>query len=227
MATKPDDKPKSLIQQFAGNPELFLNNNIVIVSDQSQADVGKDKVSTSAGGKKAFEYTQIKTFQMREKQKGVMFLEKELIKKPGSIRAYWLPWNSAGGVCADLATDDNAPEWLFTSELSNCRFSILEGGGKFKVAHISGTSSSGYRDEWESDHFLPKADEATRRLTRNKNELKYRGQDGDNKSSAFVFGRRTGTNWTFHAQVASGILAGAALDKLPSSIDLITPYATI
>ncbi len=202
-----------MIDTFAKAPDTFLADHAVIVADQAEG--------TSSS---------VAEFYMQAKSGNAVFLKRKSFLMPkgtATLRAYWLPWNGKGGVSCDLGTGDSDPEWLFTSEMTNCRFSILEGGSTFKVAHVSGTLSQQQRDKWETEHFLPKESPASRRLSVHGNDIQYRGQDGSDKSSAFVFGQRTGTSWRFYAQIIKGSWGGTEINTLPSSLDIITTIARI
>lgn len=63
------------------------------------------------------------------------------------ITAYWLPWEM--GKVKTLLLEAEA-DYMFTSELTNCRFSVLSGlGSRVMVSHASGTLASGAMDHGE------------------------------------------------------------------------------
>jgi hypothetical protein len=47
------------------------------------------------------------------------------------------------------------------------------------------------------------------------------GQDGAEKSSAFVFGHRKDTTWKFYAQIVKGLMAGEGMNALKSSTEKV------
>jgi hypothetical protein len=63
------------------------------------------------------------------------------------ITAYWLPWEL--GKVKTLLLEAEA-DYMFTSEMTNCRFSVLTGlGSRVMVSHASGTLGSGAMDHGE------------------------------------------------------------------------------
>ncbi len=130
-------------------------------------------------------------------------------------------------------------KFMFTSELTNCRFSVLTGDmARPMVAHVEGTGSASKRDEMEVNAKMParKDDKAKlmRRLSASgiKNTTKdrsdkvthqYFGQDGHRKTSAFVFGYRPDTTWKFYAQIVDEVMAGDGINALKKATDKVVP----
>jgi hypothetical protein len=154
------------------------------------------------------------------------------------IYAYYLPWKEYAAASMDL--DDKA-DFFFTSEMTNCRFTVWDDDPKKpKVAHVSGSVEAGKgtpsdkRNTMEQTAGLDASkgrrlsisggrDVYVSALTQGKmvktlkaaKQHEYRGQEkiGDGPSSAFVFGQRDKTNgkWSFAAQVVKGNMAEVSL----------------
>src|SRR5262249_14799304 len=94
----------------------------------------------------------------------------------------------------------------------NCRFSVLTTDGNTKVAHVAGTLNSGKRrdtEEINAGFCTAETKTRARRLSiAGATVHGYAGQTGDvnTSSSAFVFGRREGTEWSFYSQIVKGVM---------------------
>ena len=215
----------SLTSSFVEGPTAFLKDYIVVVQDDSQG-VPKDEVVS---------------FFLREVSPNAnyVFLVKwneRIHGKQDVIPAYWLPWQKGA---ANVLTLGDKAQFMFTSELTNCRFSILtDDMARPTVAHVEGTGSASKRDAMEVTAGLPaRKDDTTKRMRRLsvsgiKNTTKdksdpelheYHGQDGAKKSSAFVFGYRADTTWKFYAQIVTGVMAGTGVDALKRATDKVVP----
>jgi hypothetical protein len=125
--------------------------------------------------------------------------------------------------------------------MTNCRFSVLTGDmAKPKVSHVEGTRGPSKRDEFEVTAGFPaRRDDTDKRMRRLsvsgvKNPTKdaldtttpkhlYVGQDGSEKSSAFVFGYREDATWKFYAQIVKGVMAGTGINALKSATEKVVP----
>lgn len=167
----------------------------------------------------------IRCFTLNPMGHNVMSLQFQHFGLDG-IYAYWLPWSSHIATTLQLGSE---AKFLFTSHLTNCRFSVLERSSKHPiVAHVAGDlSSSAQRNKAEKDasfgighdsnlvRRLSISDSRERRPFGSKTVIpkkhNYTGQTGlpENYSSAFVFGYRDSTGiWKFDAQVVKGVLTG-------------------
>lgn len=209
-----------LIQEFIKAPETFLGKYAVIVGDETEWD-----------GKKPLGVAQ---FFMRAKKANVVHLERKVITGSGEcVDAYWLPWKTKTGVVLDLG---DAAEWLFTSQMTNCRFTVLtENERAVKVAHLAGTlNSSNLRTKWEenaANNFITSpTTQKARRFSRTGNELQYKGNTNDDhekSSSAFVFGRKENGEWKFYTQVVHGFRTVNNTHSLTDNIKILTTIASI
>jgi hypothetical protein len=154
------------------------------------------------------------------------------------IPAYWLPWKKGK---ANVLTLGDKAQFMFTSEMTNCRFSVLTGDmAKPMVSHVEGTKGSNNRDQLEVSAGFPTrkadAEKRMRRLSVSgvKNpprdasdtttpQHQYVGQDGAKKSSAFVFGYRKDTAWKFYAQIVEGVMAGQGMNALKNAKEKVVP----
>jgi hypothetical protein len=115
---------------------LLLADYIVVVQDDSEG------VPTS----------KLEKFFLRavnSQGNNFVFLVKcSLLQKSDEvIPAYWLPWKKGK---ANVLTLDDKAQFMFTSEMTNCRFSVLTTDmAKPMVAHVEGTGSFTKRDEYE------------------------------------------------------------------------------
>lgn len=202
----------SLTTEFLSDPKEFLQTNVVIVPEETDAAVGEPKVFN---------------FEIKKHGSNSGLLVPQATALSPFLRAYYLPWQAGTATTMDLG--DKA-DLFFTSHLTNCRFSILADDPKApKVAHVAGNGSSRQRNEWEKEQgFVDDGSKnRARRLsvsggvdpaikTRVPKPHMYIGQERENKSSAFVFGQRIKGVWEFHAQIVKGVLSN------PSSLDLNT-----
>jgi hypothetical protein len=129
----------SLESDFKTKTMEFLGKYVLIVA----ADAEADKVSGISALPKHF------TLKLRQEGGNVV----ELLTRPGLkagddvITAYWLPWRTKSATTLKLG---DAAEFFFTSEMTNCRFSILTPSDKEPVvAHIAGTASKDERNALE------------------------------------------------------------------------------
>lgn len=200
----------ALIHDFEKDPPGFLEKFIVVVPMQEEAE------ATSVP--KAFCMTRVHAESNVVK---LGFRVGAKANDPNSVPAYWLPWHNGKAVTLTLGS---AAGLMFTTELTNCRFSVLTKDlAAPTVAHVAGTGSSGQRDNWEKKAGLPERksedNKHMRRFSKtlDKSDLEhlYRGQfdNDDDSSSAFVFGRRVDGVWSFYAQVCEGKMTGTVIDK--------------
>jgi hypothetical protein len=217
-----------LTKTFNDDPIKFLADYIVVVQDDSEGEPTSKVVN----------------FFLREansKSNKFVFLVKcSLLQKSEEvIPAYWLPWKKGK---ANVLTLDDKAQFMFTSEMTNCRFSVLTSNmAKPMVAHVEGTGSFAKRDEYEVVAKFPSRKDDTekrmRRLsvsgiknpTRDESDIKtprhrYVGQVGT-KSSAFVFGYRKEKEptWKFYAQIVEGVMAGDGINALKSAKEKVVP----
>jgi hypothetical protein len=216
-----------LIQDFTAKPETFLADHAVIVGDETEwngetlgvAKFYMKKISASANV--------------------VQLVRKTGVTGPSDkecVNAYWLPWKTGTGVALDLGV---ATEWLFTSEMTNCRFTVLTDANDkaVKVAHLAGTmNSSTRRTKWEEDtknkFFTDKTTQKVRRFSVSGNALQYRGNKGDqsqDSSSAFVFGHKENDEWKFYTQVVQGFRNAVTTGnpRMTANIEILTAMASI
>jgi len=202
-------KPKtlSLTEQFKSKPKTFLETHVIVVDEHAQMDNQSRQ--------------EISQFTLVAADKNAVLLKFQTDSTGEFIKAYWLPWKTQQATSMDLGSDAN---FFFTSELTNCRFSVLDPDPKKpKVAHVAGDlPSPPRRTKAEEDSgFVTKANlPLVRRLSisgsKDQRPFKqpvipkkhdYTGQTGDpnNYSSAFVFGERgEDGNWKFFAQIVKG-----------------------
>lgn len=203
------------ITSFTEKTEEFLSEYAVIVGDESQHDGAKPPG--------------LAKFYMKKGERNLVTLVRRGFTGPkdGLVQAYWLPWKSHAGVAMDLGTE---ADWLFTSEMTNCRFTILtENDVAVKVAHIAGDLSRQNREACSSGLVTNPATQRTRSLSVTGNDILYQGQgktaaDG---SSAFVFGRREQGVWKFYAQVVGGFRTVGNTKNLADNITILTQQAAI
>ncbi|HYY31479.1 MAG TPA: hypothetical protein VE860_26290 [Chthoniobacterales bacterium] len=175
-------------------------------------------------------------FFMQAKKVNVVHLVRKIITGPKAsecVDAYWLPWKTGTGVVLDLG---DAAEWLFTSQMTNCRFTVLTENDKaVKVAHLAGTmNSSQLRTNWEekpqNKFFTSPETQKVRRFSASGNELLYAGNKGDQSeksSSAFVFGRKESGEWKFYTQVNQGFRTVNNTIALTDNIKILSTMASI
>jgi hypothetical protein len=216
---KGPSKPKTLIRQFAEAPEVFLQTNVIVVDEEEQLPNGSGR---------------IQQFKLSKGRQNGILLQFKNEESEDGIAAYWLPWNTDEATTMTLGDE---ADFFFTSELTNCRFSVLDPDLKRpKVAHVAGTlMGSKRRDAAEiSSNFTETSEVRARRLSISegkdikgnkwvKSKQKkhdYRGQSGDS-SSAFVFGWRDDEgNWKFKAQIVKGNMSNTEVIKNTLAEDL-------
>ena len=213
---------------FKSKPQDYLSENVVIVAGSAENDLMPvDKMAEVM----RLEYKAIKKFQLTRLswEHNVVLLDfaPDTAADTDCIKAYWLPWLSDHAT--SMVLGDQA-DFFFTSEMTNCRFSVLDEDKQHpRVAHVSGSySNSAKRNKFEKDdkfldNLQPSQLAKVRRLSVsgsrdrveglgvNKKQIpkihEYRGQQPDNESSAFVFGlRQAPEGWKFYAQIAKGCL---------------------
>jgi hypothetical protein len=219
-----DAKPKilSLTEQFKSKPKNFLETHVIVVDEHAQMDNQSRQ--------------EISQFTLVAADKNAVLLKFQIDSKGDSIKAYWLPWKTQEATSMDLGSDAN---FFFTSELTNCRFSVLDPDlKKPKVAHVAGDlASRPKRDQAEvQSGFVSKANQqlvrrlsisdsrdvqpyskpGTLKLPKIPKKHDYTGQTGDKDkySSAFVFGERgEDENWKFFAQIVKGSMVEGFFDN--------------
>ena len=203
----------ALIHEFEKEPIEFLKKFIVVVPMQEQE-------AEAPTAPKAFCMTRTHA------ESNVVKLGFRIGAKaddPNSVQAYWLPWHNGKAVTLTLGS---TAKLMFTTELTNCRFSVLtKSMATPLVAHVAGTSgSSATRDGWEKKAGLPeRKSEDNKHMRRFSKSFKpgeiadhaYRGQADlfEDSTSAFVFGQLVDGAWRFHAQIVEGKMTGEAIDK--------------
>jgi hypothetical protein len=195
----------TLVSDFKSDPKEFLKTHVIVCDEHAQ--MGAERRDTAR-------------FTLVAAAKNAVLLKIKLETGGEAIDAYWLPWLSKKATSMDLAADK---DYFFTSELTNCRFTVLDPDPtKPKVAHVAGDlDTRKKRDTEEQAIGMParvfKLSETppvlARRLsvsesTGMKPKHDYAGQDGpvSGRSSAFVFGMRVSKNWEFYAQITKGTL---------------------
>jgi hypothetical protein len=182
--------------EFASAPEEFLKNKVIMVPEEL------DKAVTEKPG--------IYRFKIEPVSRNLYSLELDVKKSDDNINAYYLPWKTKEATTMDLGSE---ADFFFTSEMTNCRFTVLMGTtGTPKVAHIAGTLEKSERNTKEKEVFGDR--KRVRRLSISgavgAGAHSYRGQDNsevDLRSSAFVFGVRKSDAWKFYAQIAKGVMS--------------------
>jgi hypothetical protein len=215
-----------LTQKFIDKPLEFLGDYIVVVQDDSE-------------GVPAAKLVNFFLREVNSEGNNFVFLVKcsALQKSEEVIPAYWLPWKKGK---ANVLTLDDKAQFMFTSEMTNCRFSVLTSDmAKPMVSHVEGTGSFAKRDEFEVTAGFPaRKDDTEKRMrrlsvsgvknpTRDESDATtprhlYVGQVGE-KSSAFVFGYRKDTAWKFYAQIVKGVMAGEGMNALKSATEKVVP----
>jgi hypothetical protein len=211
----------SLESEFIKDTMDFMSKYVLIVASDGEADkVGG--ISTTAKHWK---------LKLRPEGGNVVELRTGIGYKagPDTVTAYWLPWLTKHATTLKLGA---GADFFFTSEMTNCRFSILTSDEATPlVAHIAGTMSRDQRDAIEGDIlkevakpggwkkeksvFEAKAVKTpveivkARRLSTSgaaKELHQYKGQRGTflESGSAFVFGKRVDNKWQFYAQICAG-----------------------
>lgn len=168
----------------------------------------------------------------------VVELRKAMGNPAEAIDAYWLPWKAMEATCMDLPND--GAEFLFTSGMTNCRFSVLTNNGTTKVAHVAGTLNSGQRRDGAeikagfcTEDTRPRARRlsiAGSKVSDSPHLYTGQGKDFDSSSSAFVFGRRQDNEWSFYCQIVNGVMsAGTFLnrDTAPKNVDILDSHRRI
>jgi hypothetical protein len=198
----------SLTSDFLGDPKEFLKTKVVIVPEATDHAVGAPSV---------------RHFKLMPHGSNSVLLVVQDEPRGEHIRAYYLKWAMGQATTMDLGSK---ADFFFTSEMTNCRFSILaDDPKKPKVAHVAGNTKTSDRNEWEKQSgFVDDGSKGrARRLSVSQGyDPQGRGKPKEHlyigqrfgQSSAFVFGHRTNGDWKFYAQVVKGNMSA------PSEIDL-------
>ena len=111
------------ITDFSKEPQAFLNKYVIVVST---GETGSEENVSS----------EIKSFSLSASMDNpkVMHLKFKSDSDQDAVQAYWLPWKLSTAMACDLGTE---AEFFFTSEMTNCRFSIIDPSIP-KVAHSRG-----------------------------------------------------------------------------------------
>jgi hypothetical protein len=204
----------SLNEDFKKGPAEFLATKVIVVppgTDTACGIPGTFKFTLEAGGA------------------NLVLLNPLLVDDEDHINAYYLPWE------ADKATTMNlgaAAEFFFTSEMTNCRFSVLDENPKTpRVAHVAGNTLPKDRNAWEKrDGFIADDTKRVRRLSVS-GSLGRKAKHlyaGDRHSSAFTFGlRQADGDWKFFAQVTKGCMA--AVNRVSDDLAILgyVDFATL
>ena len=122
----------SLDSEFMANPAEFLKTKVIVVPPET--DAWCDAPGTYQ-------------FTLEEKEHNLVLLKPRIKITGDYIYAYYLPW--AINKAAHMDLGDKA-DFFFTSEMTNCRFSVLVDNPKApKVAHVAGNTKKQDRNEWE------------------------------------------------------------------------------
>lgn len=212
----------SLTSEFLSDTPAFLQKYVVLVPESLDNDVRRPG---------------IRSFKLEAASRNAVRLALGLLSEE-SFPAYYLPWKQSVATSTDLGRD---ADYFFTSQMTNCRFSILDVADpkKPKVAHVAGNSgNSAARDKMEIDAgFIAKPAFATaRRFSISQSQAKperakfgggriaavdkvhdYAGTSvkAELQSSAFVYGVRDDTRgWSFFAQIVKGDMSQAIVDDV-------------
>jgi hypothetical protein len=189
--------------EFLADPERFLETHVVIVPHTV------DKAAAGFG---------IRAFKLTKKQNNVVGLEIALPHED-HFPAYYLPWKIDIATTADLGKD---ADYFFTSQLTNCRFSVLDvtDSHKPKVAHVAGNDGSsikrnkmeaeaGFLDPGKRVRRLSISQSMDKRSERKRHDYAGTSVKDDIRSSAFVYGLRDDVSgWRFAAQIVKGDMSG-------------------
>ncbi len=207
-------REKTPVGKCEENLEEFLRTNVIVVAESEQRPNGSGSV---------------KRFKITPGPHNAFFLEFQTDDAAEGLKAYWLPWYESEATTLTLGT---GAKFFFTSELTNCRFSVLDPDTKHPtVAHVAGNlSSPSQRTNAATDKgFVATA--ATGRMrslsvsdsrdrTNFQTKVKtlalheYRGQRKGEESSAFVFGiRDKDDKWAFGAQIVKGNMGDVGIIK--------------
>lgn len=200
----------SLTSDFKADPKEFLKTKVVIVPEETDGSVGSSTICN---------------FMLKPHGSNSSLLVIQNEADGEHVKAYYLKWAVNLATTMDLA---DGADFFFTSQLTNCRFSILaDDPKKPKVSHVAGNTNASDRNKWELESGFVDAGSKGRarrlsvaqgydpRINRLKREHLYVGQK-TNPTSAFVFGQRVSGDWNFYAQVVDGNMS------VPSKIDLTT-----
>ena len=210
----------SLTSNFLENPETFLETTVMIVPSQTDEDVGSPKLHE---------------FVVKKHGSNSALLVPSTKDDVGTVKAYYLPWAMSHATSMDLG---DAADFFFTSEMTNCRFSILaDDPKKPKVAHVAGNTNKKDRDTYEvDDNFVTNENKGrARRFSVSQGSDPTKDFNPANKfgkthqyvgqrfggSSAFVFGHRIEGTWKFYAQVVKGSMASPSDIVMDSDLTIL------
>lgn len=215
---------KTPTQQCEANLEEFLRTNVIVVDEEEKLRDGSGRTQR---------------FKISKGPHNAHFLNFQSDENAEGFKAYWLPWFESEATTITLGDEAN---FFFTSELTNCRFCVLDADLKRPtVAHVAGNLvSSSQRDLAERGVNFD-APEPVNRLARrlsisqgsDRRPFKqppqpkiheYRGQKRGDESSAFVYGLRdVSGNWSFRAQIVKGNMGdtGAIKRTLASELEIL------
>ncbi len=206
----------SLNTEFMANPKAFLEKYVVVVKEDEQNDKNaKNRIAKFTLAQVPSKKTATLTFFAGQ---GDDF-----------ISAYWLPWETMAAPSMQLGSD---AKFFFTSEMTNCRFSVLVTDPKKPtVAHIAGTIPKQVDRSKLEGEVLKGETKDKRRLSVtggrgewSKGKLKpgsviheYRGTGfgrPKENSSVFVWGEANSDGvWKFTAQITAGDMSESKLTE--------------
>jgi hypothetical protein len=191
----------SLAGDFQESPTTFLEKYVLVELSEEEPWPGR-------AAKKVYNFT----FTPRPDSNVVQVKRVRFGNPSDTVSAYWLPWKRDEAVTMDLGGD---AKFMFTCELTNCRFSVLtDDPKKPKVTHVAGTlSSGGARNvaEIKANFCTKESASRARRLSISGGQghgYVGQGKTPEEATSAFVFGQSNEAgDWKFYAQVVQGIMA--------------------
>lgn len=205
----------SLNTEFKENPKAFLEKYVVVVKEDEQNEGNaKNRVAKFTLKQVADKKTATLTFHTGQDD--------------DFISAYWLPWQTKEAPSMQLGEE---AKFFFTSEMTNCRFSVLVNDlKKPTVSHIAGTLSPPQRTKKEGEVLAGEAKDKRRlsvsggRGKYNRGVLvagtqihQYRGTGTGRPaedSSVFVWGETSAEgNWKFTAQITAGDMSTSTLTE--------------
>jgi hypothetical protein len=190
---------KDLNEEFKKDPTAFLKDKVIIVCEET--DSWYDTPGT-------YQFTLV------HRTRNIIDLKPRIAITGSFIYAYYLPWATNTATSMDLGSK---ADFFFTSEMTNCRFSVLADDTKMpKVAHVAGNTNKHDRNKWEvRDKFVDELSKARVRrfsISGSVGKGKKHEYGGGNVSSAFTFGTRDDNgDWKFFAQITKGCLSSMAV----------------
>lgn len=199
----------NITDAFTSDPAKFMKDYVVFVANTNEMG------DSNTPGTRSFYF-------WKGSGNSALLKEHRFGKSPGTtVKGYWLPWRTMQSVSMDVRSDAN---YLFTSQMTGCRFSVLtKEGAAPKVAHIAGTLSQTKR-EAETTKLVESmgGSDKVRARSLSVSQGSTHGYSGQtvNPGSAFVYGVRdaeSGT-WSFAAQVVGeNMLPTVDLANVPLS----------